>query len=290
MSGFRTDLAVEAAEDARAQSAGELPGVVQRETEREGLTVTRVEITGEEGAALLGKPIGTYLTLDVGPVVRRESDAFPRAVYALAGELRELIPLEPGEPVLVAGLGNRMVTPDAVGPRVTDQILVTRHLLRQEPERFAAFRPVSALSAGVLGTTGMESGEVIQALVGQIRPSLVVAVDALAARSSERLCSTIQLGNTGIVPGSGVGNSRAALNRETLGVPVIAVGVPTVVDAATLARDLTGQDPDGALSGLLVTPKDIDVLLSDLSRVIGFGVNLALQEGLDIPDIELFLS
>ncbi|MCC8182725.1 MAG: GPR endopeptidase, partial [Clostridiales bacterium] len=149
-------------------------------------------------------------------------------------------------------------------------------------------------AAGVLGTTGMESGEVVRALTDRLRPGLVIAVDALAARSVRRLCSTVQIADTGIIPGSGVGNARQALNRETLGVPVIALGVPTVVDAATLASDLTGgerEEPeDGELSGMLVTPKDIDVLVSDIAKVIGYGVNLALQEGLTVEDVDLFLS
>ena len=147
-----------------------------------------------------------------------------------------------------------------------------------------------AVAAGVLGTTGVESGELVRALVRAIRPGAVIAVDALAARSVHRLCSTVQLADTGIIPGSGIGNARVALNRQTLGVPVIAVGVPTVVDAATLAADLTGQEGEQELGRMLVTPKDIDVLVSDAAKVIGYGISLALQEGLEIEDVDLFLS
>lgn len=289
--GFqRTDLAVEAAELLQNGSTLELPGVTQREYEDEGCGITEVVISTEEGANKIGKPIGTYLTLELSTIVRRETDAFPRATHVVAHELSKLIQGEEKASVLVVGLGNRMVTPDAIGPRAADYIMITRHLIRQQPEKFAPFRPVSALAAGVLGTTGVESGELVEAVTREIQPDLVIAVDALAARSVHRLCSTIQIADTGIVPGSGVGNSRKALNQETLGVPVIAIGVPTVVDAATLAEDLTGKHTKNQLGNLLVTPKDIDVLVSDMAKVVGYGIDLALQDGLDIPDIDLFLS
>ena len=290
MSPFRTDLTLEAAQAQHEQGLTALPGVEERIYEREGCGVTLVRITGPEGARLLEKPEGTYVTLDLSHVARREPDAFTRSVHAVAAELKALLPKDCNGCVLVVGLGNRFVTPDAVGPRVTDQIFVTRHLLRQDPEKFDLFRPVCAMATGVLGTTGMESVELVDAAVSRVRPALVIAVDALAARSAQRLCTTVQLGDTGIVPGSGIGNARAALDTKRLGVPVIAVGIPTVVEASTLALDLTGQEGAGDLSGLLVTPKDIDVLLSDLSKVVGYGINLALQEGLEIEDMELLLS
>lgn len=287
----RTDLALEATQQLIQASGEQIPGVESREYEAEGCPVTRVDITGEEGARAVGKPQGTYLTLDLTGLLRREPGVFPRFAKALARELTGLLPKNPDNPsALVVGLGNRLVTPDAVGPRAADHTMVTRHLISRDPERFAAFRPVAALAAGVLGTTGVESGEVVRALTDRIRPGFVIAVDALAARSVHRLCSTVQIADTGIIPGSGVGNARKALNRETLGVPVIAIGVPTVVDAATLAADLTEREPEGELGSLLVTPKDIDTLVSDVSKVIGYGINLALQEGLTVEDVDLFLS
>lgn len=286
----RTDLAIEATQLFNEQQTGEIPGVTVTEDTVQGFPVTQVEITSPEGAEAVGKPQGRYLTLDLNGLLRREADAFPRAAQALARELTRLLPEGEGLSALVVGLGNRLVTPDAVGPRAADHTMVTRHLIQHSPEQFAPFRPVAALAAGVLGTTGVESGELVQAVAQRIRPGLVIAIDALAARSVHRLCSTVQLADTGIIPGSGVGNARAALNRDTLGVPVIAVGVPTVVDAATLAADLTGRDPEGELGSLLVTPKDIDVLVSDVAKVIGYGVNLALQPGLTVEDVELFLS
>ncbi len=298
----RTDLAVEAHAlwQENAGEAGALPGVRVREDQREGFPVTRAEILDAQGAAALGKPVGRYTTVDLTGLVRRESGAFSRAVQALAGELSSLLKgLSPAAPVLVAGLGNRAVTPDAVGPRAADQTLVTRHLVEQLPGQFGALRPVSAVAAGVLGTTGLESGELIRAVVRQTRPACVIAVDALAARSLERVCRTVQLSDTGIVPGSGVGNARAALNEQTLGVPVYAVGAPTVVDGATLAADLLSgaglgeMEPEslrGGETGLFVTPRDIDERVADLSRVIGYGLTLALQPGLTLSDLELLLS
>ncbi len=243
--------------------------------------------------------MGTYITVELDGLLRREEDAFPRAARALAAELRGLLDLKEGDAVLVAGLGNRAITPDGIGPKAADYTLVTRHLVEQVPEQFGAFRPVSALAAGVLGTTGMESGELISAVVEKTRPACVLAVDALASRSLRRVGRTVQLSDTGIVPGSGVGNHRMALNRETLGVPVIAIGVPTVVDAATLACDLLSEagredlDPaalSGAGENLIVTPREVDTQVGDLAKVIGYGIDLALQSGLDVADIDLLLS
>lgn len=297
----RTDLALEAKElwEESAEQETKLEGVEARDSTREGYKVTTVRILNEQGTQALGKPVGQYVTLELDGLARREEDAFGRAARALAAELTELLHLQPGAHALVVGLGNRAITPDAVGPKVADHTMVTRHLVERVPEHFGAFRPVSALAAGVLGTTGMESGELIAAVVKKTKPACVLAVDALASRSLSRVCRTIQLADTGIVPGSGVGNSRAALNAETLGVPVIAIGVPTVVDAATLAADVLAEagqaelDPQalaGAGEGLIVTPKDIDTHVADISKVIGYGINLALQTGLTVGDVEMFLS
>ena len=283
----RTDLALE--------SAGEqtqLKGVQARDSQREGYAVTTVRILDQEGAQALGKPAGTYVTLTVDGLARREEDAFGRAVRAVAAELTQLLAGLEG-PVLVACLGNRAVTPDAVGPKVHDHLLITRHLVDQAPEHFGAFRPVASVAAGVLGTTGVESGELVGALTGRLKPVCIIAVDALASRSLDRLCRTIQLADTGIAPGSGVGNHRHALDRESLGVPVIAIGVPTVVDGATLAADLLGTadlPPLGREGEMLVTPKDIDSQVNDLAKVIGYGITLALQPGLTLEDMELLMS
>ena len=297
----RTDLAMEAKTlwEENAEDASALEGVEARESEREGFHVTTVRILSEKGAEALGKPVGNYVTLLLDGLARREEDAFGRAARALGAELQALLKLPEGAPALVVGLGNRAITPDAVGPKAADHTMVTRHLVERVPEHFGSFRPVAALAAGVLGTTGMESGELAAAVVGKIKPACVLAVDALASRSLDRVCRTIQIADTGIVPGSGVGNARAALNEETLGVPVIAIGVPTVVDAATLCADVLAEagradlDPQAlgrAGGGVIVTPREIDSHVADISKVIGFGVNLALQTGLTVQDVEMFLS
>ncbi len=296
MRNRRTDLALEARELWR-ESAGEttrLSGVEAADGEREGVPVTTVRVLDERGEAALGKPRGTYVTLTLDGLQRREEDILDRAAGALAGELRGLLSGVPEDGlVLAVGLGNRAITPDALGPKVHEHTLVTRHLVERVPEHFGGMRPVASLAAEVLGSTGVESGEVVQAVCEKIAPACVIAVDALASRSLERLCRTVQLSDTGIQPGSGVGNHRFSLTRETLGVPVIAVGVPTVVDCGTLAADLTGAEEPPALGAggeLLVTPKDIDSQVSDLARVVALGLNLALQPGLTVQDLELLMD
>ena len=292
----RTDLALEAKElwEESAQQTARLEGVAAFTETREGFLTETVEILDERGEKALGKPVGRYVTLTMDGLARREEGAFPRAARAVGGELARLMDGVPGRGlVLVVGLGNRAITPDAIGPKVHEHTLVTRHLVEQIPEHFGAFRPVASLSAGVLGATGMESGELVQAVCRRLKPACVVAVDALASRSLKRLCRTVQLSDTGIAPGSGVGNHRWALDRASLGVPVLAVGVPTVVDASTLAADLLGQEelpPLGEGRDLLVTPKDIDSQVDDLAKVIGYGISLALQPGLDIADLDMLLS
>ena len=292
----RTDLALEARElwQERAGETTRLEGVEARTEEREGFSAETVRILDGRGERALGKPAGTYVTLTLDGLSRREEDAFGRGVRAVAGVLGELMgPGHGSGGVLVVGLGNRAITPDAIGPKVHEHTLVTRHLVTGVPEHFGSYRPVASLAAGVLGTTGMESGELVQAVCRRLRPSLVVAVDALAARSVERLCRTVQISDTGIVPGSGVGNHRFALDETTLGAPVLAVGAPTVVYGATLAADLLGRDdlpPLGRGGELLVTPKDIDSQVDDLAKVIAYGINLALQPGLALEDLELLLS
>lgn len=292
----RTDLALEARElwQEQAGQLTALPGVEARDELREGIPVNTVRVLDGQGEQALGKPRGSYVTLTLEGLAGREEGIFQRAVRAVAGELSGLLePVPPSGLVLVAGLGNRAITPDAVGPKVHENVLITRHLVRQMPEHFGALRPVASVTAEVMGSTGMESGELVRAVCEKIQPACVVAVDALASRSVARLCKTVQIADTGITPGSGVGNHRMGLTRDTLGVPVIAVGVPTVVDGATLAADLLGTDdlPDlGEGKDLLVTPKDIDSQVNDLAKVIGFGLSMALQPGISLEELELLLS
>lgn len=292
----RTDLALEARElwQERTGTVTALPGVEARDSVREGITVNTVRILDRRGEQALGKPRGDYITLTLEGLASREEGIFQRSVRAVAEELSGLLRAVPPDGlVLVAGLGNRAITPDAVGPKVHQNTLVTRHLVRQMPEHFGALRPVASLAAEVMGVTGVESGELVRAVCEKLRPACVVAVDALASRSLKRLCRTVQLADTGITPGSGVGNHRMGLTRDTLGVPVVAVGVPTVVDGATLAADLLGTDELPELEegrDLLVTPKDIDSLVNDLAKVIGYAISMALQPGISIEELELLLA
>lgn len=294
----RTDLALEAQElwQESAEKTAKLSGVKAGKSRREGYSVTKVEILDDEGAQTLGKPVGTYLTLDLTAYWQRKEDYFERAVRALGAELKQMLPGDGA--ALVIGLGNRAMTPDAVGPLTLESVLITRHLRAAMPKQFGGFRPVSAFSVGVLGTTGVESAEAVRGLVKEVGPDFVIAVDALASRRTGRVCATVQLSDSGIVPGSGVGNHRSALNKESLGIPVFAVGIPTVVDAATLAADLleesgvTEFDEKRLRSRkqpMTVTPRDIDAQVRELSRVLGYGVNWALQE-LEIEDMAALLG
>ena len=279
----RTDLASES-RDLWRRSAGEtsaLPGISARKEQRQGLELDRIEILDEQGEAALGKPRGRYLTLRLDALERREADAFERSCAVLAEALGELLALREGDRVLVVGLGNEAITPDALGPMAARQTMVTRHLKEQLPGDFAAFRSVAVFCSGVLGTTGLESSALTHAVSRMSHPDRIVAIDALCAAEAEKLCRTVQVSDAGIVPGSGVGNARAALSRDTLGVPVVAVGVPTVVDAAVFGA---GE------RGLIVTPRDIDRQLRDCARLIGYALNLALHPGLTIGDVDMFLS
>lgn len=271
MNNTRTDLAME------SLRAGEtLPsGVGRREYTLRGFHVTDVKIQDERAAIELCKPIGRYITVETERFFRREENAFSDGAQALAELMRALLPLGAKDSVLVAGLGNRAITPDAVGPETVSCTLVTRHLIDSLPAEFGAFRPVSAFATGVLGTTGLESAALIRALFDAVQPQAVIAVDALAARERDRLCRTVQLTDGGIIPGSGVGNARQELSARVLGVPVLAVGVPTVVD---------GGD------GLIVTRRDIDKCVRDVGRLLGYALNLALQDGLTVTDIDMLVG
>ena len=293
---FRTDLAVEAVQN--LPHAANLRQVRQTDRTIEGFSVNEVEILTEHAAREIGKPCGRYVTLELDALVRREEDAFPRACRALSTLLADLLPDSASSgPVLVTGLGNRMITPDAIGPQAIDHVIATRHLVEQVPDVFASWRPVSALAPGVLGQTGVETGEVICGVLDRVKPAAVLAVDALAAGRLSRLLRTIQLADTGITPGAGVGNARAELNSETLGVPVIAIGVPTVVDGATLAHEIAAQLGGPSCEALddlslpvMVTTRDIDREVADIARVIGYAVNMALHPHLSVSDIDLYLS
>ncbi|MGE4484359.1 MAG: GPR endopeptidase [Oscillospiraceae bacterium] len=301
MTERRTDLALEARElwQESAEKESQLPGVEAGEREVDNFMVTTVKVLDERGEKALNKPMGKYVTIELGSLCRREDGAFPKGVKVLADELRSMLGLIKKDSVLVAGLGNPDITPDAIGPKTVRNTMATRHLTEKEPEYFGNFRRVSVFESGVLGMTGVESAEMIKAVSDRLRPECVIVVDALASRRMARVCRTVQLADTGIVPGSGVGNSRSAINSETLGTKVIALGVPTVVDAATLAADLVEQagmqgckpeELEKFGGDMIVTPREIDSRVSDISKLLGYGINLALHDGLSVEDVDMFLS
>lgn len=285
---FRTDLAIEERESLK----GPLDGVDQQEEQLEDCKVTRIKIKTERAAKRLNKSRGNYITLEV-PAISDHIDGENKYMLRVAEELKTLLPEE--GLVLVAGLGNRNITPDALGPHASDLVLATRHI-RGELARvtgLTGLRPVAVVSTGVLGNTGFEAAELLLGLVEYLRPSAVIAVDALASRNLSRLGCTVQLSDTGIAPGAGVNNARPQLDRETLGVPVISMGVPTVVDAATLAMDLfEGEEkeimeeklaPRGAQ--MVVTPREVDLLISRASKLIAMAMNLALNPCFTVEEI-----
>ncbi len=295
----RTDLALEARELWREKTSSALPPGAETETREEGgSTLEALAVTSEEAAAALGKGVGKYITIFPEALLRREEGAFEKAADLLGRELRALLGLAEGASVLVAGLGNEAITPDSLGPRTLRHVLATRHLVASLPETFGAFRRVAALATGVLGNTGMETAELVKAVTQKLRPDVVIAVDALAARRLGRVCRTVQLTDTGIAPGSGVGNARRELSRKTLGVPVVGLGVPTVVDAATLASDLTERAGLGEVraedfgeygAGMMVTPREIDQQISLMARLLGYGIDLALHD-LSVADVTALIG
>lgn len=294
----RTDLALEARECAEGRG-GQLHGVIVEEYQKRGaVSVTRVTIETKNAAKLLGKPTGVYVTMEVPDMTEAEEVRHGEIALCLSEELRQMLPDPQREQsVLVVGLGNRDVTADALGPCVVERLLITRHLVKAYGS--AAFdrksmNQVSSIEPGVMAKTGMETAEIVKGVVEQTHPDVILAVDALAARSTRRLNRTIQITNTGIQPGSGVGNHRNALTKESLGVPVIAVGIPTVVDAATIVNDalekllqekgmqhLTHLHKEGfgmaELNNMYMTGKDIDAVIRQISDTVSEGINLALE-------------
>ncbi len=275
---FRTDLAIEVADEAQHLTDED----VGKDTFREGDTcVTRLHIRTDRAARALGKPQGAYITVEVPPLTDNE-ETLGKAAGLVANELTALLPDEGS--VLVVGLGNRAITPDALGPESADMVLATRHIGGEFARSVGLddLRPTAVLTPGVLGQTGTESGEIVRGVCTVVHPVAVVVVDALAARSVARLGCTVQLCDTGIAPGSGVGNNRQPLNAETLGVPVIGMGVPTVVDAATIAREFSNRGeeaPDLTPRGaqMMVTPREVDVMIHRAARLVAMAINGALQ-------------
>ncbi len=314
----RTDLALEAREMITKRVSQEIPGVMVETSEDDDILITRVNITTPEAERVMGKTQGQYVTIEAQGLRYKNTPLQDKVMEFLAQELAGLTQLPRNATILVVGLGNWNVTPDALGPRAVDKIVVTRHLQGMlSPELKGGVRSVCAIAPGVLGITGMETAEIVHGIVNKIKPDLVIAVDALAAASSHRVITTVQLANTGIHPGSGVGNKRFGLTKESLGVPVIAIGVPTVVHASTIAMDtintlqeqasfaryfksmenLTDSDrqiivrqvlPE-TLGDLMVTPKEVDRLIADIADVVAGGINQAMHPNIDYENIHIYL-
>lgn len=310
MLDFRTDLATERRDI--YQKANNLEKIEGIETEKqeinENVAIERVTITNEEGEKNIGKPIGKYITIDIKNLKLARDEELEQYGKIVGDELKNIIDLHIGkqDEILVVGLGNLYVTPDSLGPKVTNEIEVTRHIIKYLPQYVnEETRSVSAISPGVLGTTGIETLEIIKGIVDKVKPKMLIVIDALASRSIERISSTIQISDTGIVPGAGVGNKRAELSKDTLGIPVIAIGIPTVVESAVLVNDcldlfitklqeeaksndylnqLKEQDNYEEIRealnpnnyNMIVTPKEIDDLIEKMKEVVSIGINTSV--------------
>ena len=292
MPQFRSDLTLETAEQLgiAGKKAKRVDGVRVMDSLLEGYTVTSITVSTETGSRALGKPMGRYITVNLQPYFQRQAHFFSRGVRCLGRELRHLLPrLKDGDTVLVAGLGNRQLSCDAVGPVAVENLLVTRHMVSAAPHHFRHFTSVAAIITGVVGQTGVETQELIAGTVERISPAAVIVIDALCARSHHRLCTTVQLSDTGLTPGSGVGNHRAAIDAAALGVPVIAIGIPTIIAGSTLAHELTGNVPHED-DELFLTPRDVSTRVNELGRLIGYSITTALQPSLTVEDITGLLS
>lgn len=314
MINVRTDLALEASEMCeKSQEGSSIPGVKIETKELENCIVTKVEVIDEQGSEIMNKDIGKYITLESNLMKFDDDESREEMISYLKDELVDIFGQDENKKTLVIGLGNRNITSDALGPKSVSKTLVTRHLFKNYNKDYDDdFTEVSALSPGVMGVTGIETSEIVKSLVEKVKPDRVVAIDALASRKMERVNSTIQISTAGISPGGGVGNTRKSLTKETLGVDVIAIGVPTVVDATTLTIDVLDMAIDNLIAqseetesfyemlkklkeeekyhlikdsldpydkNLIVTPKDIDDTIENLSIIISEGLNRSLHPG-----------
>ncbi len=308
MSYTRTDLALETHENF-TERAEELSGVSVYDKSVKDIEITQVTIETEEAALKMGKPIGNYITIQAPDLRYIDKKLYEKICRQIADEIKELLDEDVDRPILVVGLGNRAITSDSLGPEVVDRLIITRHLFSHAPEMLSAnYASVCAIAPGVLGITGIETEEVVSAVCDKVKPCAVIVVDALAARSIDRITNTIQICDTGINPGAGVGNNRREISQKTLGVPVVAVGVPTVVDAATIAEDtlsLAFSDfaeklpfdeilHSGKISkeilNFTTTPKEIDILIRKAAEVVANGINFALHDQITFEDIDIFVN
>lgn len=318
--GLNVDLALEAHEIVRGQLGKEIPGVIVDHEKYRHANVTIVNIREEEAEKIMGKPRGKYITIEAPALRDNDRQAQQEVAEVLAAKIASLFNLPESANVLVVGLGNWNATPDALGPRVAGHCMVTRHLFQYAPEELQeGVRPVSAFAPGVLGITGIETAEIIKGVVEKISPDLIIVVDALAAGSVERIATTIQIADTGISPGSGIGNQRAGINMDSMGVKVIAIGIPTVVHAAVIARNtvdkflekmedtpilnqmyknLRPEFMQGVVEEvlapfagrLMVTPKEIDTLIQNTAKVVAGGISMALHPSVSAEDYNLYLN
>lgn len=286
--GLRTDLALESAQSINATAAKPYPGISQHEYSKSQCHITQITVENESASSAIGKPVGEYVTIEMNGT--GGLDAYPdnleEQVDLLANEISRLA--NNNDNVLVIGLGNDDITPDSLGPLVAKQIFATRHIPKEMAgfEEFSHLRSVSVIAPGVLGQTGIEVAEITKAICQKIKPGVVVAVDALACAEISRLGNTIQISNTGISPGSGVKNSRKELSQTTLNAPVIAIGVPTVVDMHTIAQTISGtENLNSDFNDIMVTPRSVDKLIEHSAKLIALGINKAFQPSLSIADI-----
>lgn len=327
MANVRTDLALEAKEiyQEKHRKEKDIDGIEVINEIDNDIKVTTVKVKDENGARKIGKPKGNYVTIDIPEFTAYDGETMDRVSQVVSEILGRMINIDVEKTALVVGLGNWKVTPDALGPKVTEGIMVTRHLKTVMPEIMDdSVRPVCSIAPGVLGITGVETVEIIKGTVERVKPDVVICIDALAARRVERVNTTIQIGDTGISPGAGVGNNRKQINEDNLGVKVIAIGVPTVVDAVTIANDTIDMVVDSlmknsssgndfykmlgsldkneksslirevlsskSLGEMIVTPKDIDLIINSLAKIISNGINMAVQPNMDMEDINKFMS
>lgn len=320
---IRTDLAVENREIYRQINNQDSKGVDIEREKKEFYEITRVKVLNKEGSQNLHKDIGTYITIDVPSLNKSDEDLKDEISQVVAKEIKGLGKNKDDSKILIVGLGNWNITPDALGPKVVERVLVTRQFfVNYNKEIDETVANVAAISPGVMGITGIETGEIIKGVVEKIKPDLIIAVDALASRKMDRVSTTIQISDTGINPGAGVGNNRMELSEKVLGVPVIGIGIPTVVDAATIVNDtldliidsLKKESAQGSefynllsqtsaeekysliqdvlnpyMKNVVVTPTDIDVLIEDLSIIVANGLNIALHPGIDLKDVNRYI-
>ncbi|MGO1469832.1 MAG: GPR endopeptidase, partial [Tissierella sp.] len=310
MNHIHTDLAVESREIYKKENNIEVEGVAVKVEEHENYSITLVEVLNDMGSKKIGKPIGKYITIDSSNLDNADEDLKDEISLVLGKVFKSLIKNHKNDKVLIIGLGNWDISSDSLGPKVIERILVTRqYFVNFKKESDVSMANVAAVSPGVMGSTGVETFDIVKGIVEKIKPDIVVAIDALSSRKMDRISTTIQLSDIGINPGSGIGNKRKGLNQETLGVPVFALGIPTVVNAATMVNDTmdliidsmketegVGKEFYGLLDSLskedkyslinevlspfmgnvIVTPKDIDVIIKDLSVIIANGLNIAI--------------